>query len=172
MRQYGYRDDLRVRYEALLLEAESFGIDTTHMPSELVRRPGEHAEARSNGPGDRDGYGAHEEYDGFVEFRVPLEYRSEGRSFVQHDKHGAALTLLAFAGIRVPYAALFWLPELFSHPVPAMSRPLLPSLLSILLFWIFVGLLLGRLAFLATRRGPSVPASFSRRSVFGGHEAA
>lgn len=87
-------EDLRVKYEAFLLDAESFGLDTTHMPSELARRPGEPLLIRTLVPGQtvqevRKGYGAQEDYDGFSEYRVELEYRAEGRTFVQHDRQWA-----------------------------------------------------------------------------------
>jgi hypothetical protein len=89
-------DSLRIKYEALLLDAENFGMDTTHMPSELARIPGEALVIDSLAPGHtvqtlRKGYAQHERYDGLREFPVELEYRLEGRTYLADDRRWATI---------------------------------------------------------------------------------
>lgn len=91
-------ENLRVRYERLLLDAESFGIDTTHMPSGLARKPGEAIEIHVLAPKQsirlvRPGYGTHDEYHGPHESAVDLDFRLEGKTFTAEDRRWTQVTV-------------------------------------------------------------------------------
>jgi hypothetical protein len=75
---------------------------------------------------------------------------------------GVTLTLLARFGVQIRYSGLFWFPELFSHPVPVMLRPMVPMVLSVILYWGFVALVIRRLAIFVRERSFGVPSSFTR----------
>ena len=92
-----YRN-LLVRYESLLLDAGNFGLDTTHMPHEMARNPGAPIEIAVVAPGEsvqvvRTGYGLHDEYDGYHETTVDLEYRLEGQTFATDDRRWSQVTV-------------------------------------------------------------------------------
>ena len=81
-------ENLRIHHEPLLLDAESFGLDTTHMPSEVARIPGEPVVIDTLAPGAiakvvRAGYDAHDRYDGPGITALDLEFRVDGREFTQ-----------------------------------------------------------------------------------------
>ena len=83
--------DVRVHYETLLLDAESFGCDTTHMPTELSRIAGEAVSVDTIPPGTtarvaRKGYGSHDQYDGPRETAVDLDYCLEGKQMTGQDR--------------------------------------------------------------------------------------
>jgi hypothetical protein len=76
--------NVRVRYEPLLLNAGNFGLDTTHMPSDVARKVAEIVEFPSIAPGQsvhvvRPGYGPHDQYDG-PRTTVKVRWRGELRS--------------------------------------------------------------------------------------------
>jgi hypothetical protein len=85
-------EELRVHHEPVLLDAESFGLDTTHMPSEQASIAGEPVLVDILPPGQtaavvRSGYGPHERYDGPQETVFDVEYRSGGKSFTRENRH-------------------------------------------------------------------------------------
>jgi hypothetical protein len=89
---------LLVRYEALLLYAGNFGLDTTHMPDKEARKPGGPIEIAVVSPGEsvqvvRTGYGLHDEYDGPHETAVDLEYRLESKTFATDDRRWCQVTV-------------------------------------------------------------------------------
>jgi hypothetical protein len=75
---------------------------------------------------------------------------------------GASMTVLAFAGLAVPYISVFVLTDLFGHPVPGMFRYVVPRPINWVLYWGFVILILRRLVLFARERSFSVPFSFTR----------
>lgn len=91
-------EGLRVHYEACLLDAENFGLDTTHMPSELARIPGEPIAIGNLPPGKtarivRSGYGPHDQFDGPREMVLDLEYRLGGKSFTREDRRWSQVNI-------------------------------------------------------------------------------
>jgi len=90
--------EVRVRYEPLLLDAGNFGLDTTHMPQDLARKPGAPIEvplvpARSSVDLVITGYGSHDRYDGPRETAIDLEFRLEGREFSADDRRWTQATV-------------------------------------------------------------------------------
>ena len=89
---------LRIGYEPLLLNAESFGLDTTHMPHAQAQKPGEPIEIAAL-PVDRTieiarvGYDAHERYDGFRETAVDVEFELNGKRYSREDKRWCPVTV-------------------------------------------------------------------------------
>jgi len=82
---------LRVHYEPLLLDAESFGQDTTHMPAERARTSGEPLRIPLLQPGTterfvRAGWGSHNRYDGPRETAMDVEYRAGGEVVTAEDR--------------------------------------------------------------------------------------
>ena len=89
---------LLVRYEALLLDAGNFGRDTTHMPDELPRKPADPIKIAVISSGEsvqavRTGYGLHDEYDGYHETAVDLEYQVDSRTFATADRRWSQATV-------------------------------------------------------------------------------
>ena len=85
-----YRD-VRARYEPLLLNAESFSLDTTHMPSELAQKSGDPIQIDVIPAGRsiqmvRAGYDVHDRYDGRRETTMDLEFHLEGCPFTKEDR--------------------------------------------------------------------------------------
>lgn len=77
---------LRVNFRNVLLYAESFSLDTTHMPAEMQYSPGEPLLIDVLDPGQsirvvREGYGTHERYDQFALMPVELEFEVDGGVF-------------------------------------------------------------------------------------------
>lgn len=74
---------LRVHYEALLLFAEHFGLDTTHMPDDMARIAGEPLLIDSLPAGQsvtlvRPGYATRDRYDGPREAALDVEFNGAG----------------------------------------------------------------------------------------------
>jgi len=91
-------ENLRVGYERLLLHAENFGLDTTHMPSEQAWIAGEPVVIAALAPGEtahvlRDGYGSHEQFDGHRETVLDLEYRFRGKTITAQDRRWSEATV-------------------------------------------------------------------------------
>jgi hypothetical protein len=83
--------DLRIRYEPILLEAERFGLDATHMPTASASIPGEPIVIDSLAAGEtvdvvRQGYGEHARYDGPRDAQVMLEFRAGQETFRSEDR--------------------------------------------------------------------------------------
>jgi hypothetical protein len=83
--------NVRVSYEPLLLNAGNFGLDTTHMPSQVARKVAEIVEFPSIAPGQsvhvvRPGYGPHDQYDGPRETAVDLDFQLDGTKFSANDR--------------------------------------------------------------------------------------
>jgi len=88
--RHTYRD-LRVHYEVLLLDAENFGHDTTRMPSEVARIPGEPLFIDALPPGKtaqvvRKGYGPRDRFDGPRKTALDLEFGVDGKQFTKADR--------------------------------------------------------------------------------------
>jgi len=84
-------EDLHVGYERLLLHAESFGLDTTHMPADMAWIAGEPVVIKALAPGKtacvvRNGYGSHEQFDGYRETVLDLEYRIGRKTVTTRDR--------------------------------------------------------------------------------------
>ena len=91
-------ESLRVGYERLLLHAEHFGLDTTHMPQEVAWKPGEPLVIDVLRPGEttrlvRTGYGNHDAYDGPRETVLDLAYRFRGKAFHVPDRRWSPVTV-------------------------------------------------------------------------------
>ena len=85
-------NNLRILYEPVLLDAGSFGLDTTHMPSNHSRIAGEPIIVDTLQPGQsahfiRNGYGSHTKYDNLAECPFNLEYQMGSKSYVANDRH-------------------------------------------------------------------------------------
>lgn len=87
-RRYG---KLFLGYHDVLLYAERFSIDTTHMPREEWYIDGEPVFIEALEPGQtvqvvRSGYGTHGRYDGPRQAQIMLVYESEGRTAALTDR--------------------------------------------------------------------------------------
>jgi hypothetical protein len=90
---------LRIGYERLLLHAEHFGLDSTHMPDNVARKEGPPLVIDVLAPGKaieivRSGYGTHDEYDGPRETVLDLAYRFQGREFAVQARRWADVTVV------------------------------------------------------------------------------
>ena len=77
--------NLRVGYEKVLLDAENFGIDTTHMPTEDARISGEPIFIEKLSPAQsikfvRNGWGSYVKFDGRKKFAVELDFETNETS--------------------------------------------------------------------------------------------
>lgn len=86
----GYKN-LRFLYADILLWAESFSIDTTHMPQEIQYAPGEPLVINYLAPGEKvevtlEGYGTHDRYDAPSRRFIHLEYELHNKKVTLADK--------------------------------------------------------------------------------------
>ncbi len=98
-------EHVRVRYEPLLLDAENFGIDTTHMPTEAARKAGESVEFASIAPGEsaqvvRRGFGPHDKYDGPRKTALDLEFQLGNMKISVDDRRWSEVA------VRLPNARI------------------------------------------------------------------
>ena len=89
---------LRVHYEPLLLHAESFGLDTTHMPADQAWIAGEPMIVDTLEPGTtarmvRKGFGSHDRFDGLRETVMDLEYRLGLKTVSSREQRWAEVTV-------------------------------------------------------------------------------
>ena len=83
--------NLHIDYGALLLNAEHFGLDTTHMSDADARKPGKPIEIGVLSAGQsvqvmRTGYESHDRYDGPHETVLDLQFQLQGRAFATRDR--------------------------------------------------------------------------------------
>ena len=87
-------EQLTIDYRDILLWAESFGLDTTHMPAEQQYIAGEPIHIESLAPGGtarfvRKGYRDHEAYDGLRERLLNVEFVQDGQPATKADRRWA-----------------------------------------------------------------------------------
>jgi hypothetical protein len=91
-------NDLRIHYEPLLLFAEHFGLDSTHMPDDVAYAHGEPLILDALRAGEtvviaKSGYASADRYDGPPEAALDLEYRIGNRKVGRDDKHWVQATV-------------------------------------------------------------------------------
>jgi hypothetical protein len=83
--------NLRIRYEPVLLNADSFGLDTTYMRHGEDRKSGASIEIPVLAPGDcaqvtRVGYASHDRYDRHRQRVIDIEFMLDGNEFSAKDR--------------------------------------------------------------------------------------